>query len=373
MKTLSVAVLLVCACLGNMIAFGQSSTHEDMWKAILTNGLDTFCATCIEKSWHSPYIDSQWYVNRITNMEARIQAQTARDIGYRIAIKLDGTAPSINQPAPWSVYERNAYMLLTLGNWLSKSDGYGNIVLANRCYDMAYISLAKMIFDTSCPTSTIACLLSIYDMSWYNPCRIAAILAKESGMPSFGSVATKRNIDSDAMYGALEEELSAAMKAAVSNPVGQVSEIVLHNGKRVTIDRQQLDDVFLGATVETVRDGWHSTHLRLLLCNAPAKNNDRKERLLSFLRFRTVVGSFPTHPTNKVNYITGVGDNIVDEQVLIIYSFEEAWRAHCTNNLKDCEDSLPSVSTVSSMYYFYLKGRFMDKDSEIEEERHRSR
>ena len=81
MKTLSVAVLIVCASLGNMIAFGQSSTYEEMWKAILTNGLDRFCTTCMEKSWHSPEIDSQWYVNRITNMEVRMQAQIARDIG----------------------------------------------------------------------------------------------------------------------------------------------------------------------------------------------------------------------------------------------------------------------------------------------------
>ena len=283
MRITPVCYAIVASGISMVSIAGNTIDVDHISSFLKTNSLLSFECELRHHQWTAPMIHSKWHVNRIHYMALRTFETRARDFGFLLATKLSDSAQKVNSDQLANVYENEAKMLLRLGKWLAKNDGYGNLLLANRCFDISHVAIAKMIIDLTCPASNIEEVLSEFDMSWYKPETVANVINQELGK-RIVVFDPHRNADSDSRVSELEEIWAEALwlceyGKAASNSHHEISlnqDFILNN-KLFFADQKCLVD-------ETLTGRWDRTRHRALIGEIPiARTVAQGKRLKSFL------------------------------------------------------------------------------------------
>ena len=112
---------------------------------LMTNTLSRFIDKAQNAGWRAPVIYSQWYVNQTADTELRSNLQMSRDFGRLLVVRLSDVAATVNTNQQTLLFRTEALYLERLGNWLGTTEGYGNLLLGYRCFDIAYVCIARMI------------------------------------------------------------------------------------------------------------------------------------------------------------------------------------------------------------------------------------
>jgi hypothetical protein len=127
-------------------AFAGESTTPAMAEDLRTNGIAVFLDHARGRKWTAPKIPSKWYIEHRAKPEEKASFEQARTLGRAILDALDTTA---KQPLPQKNEEVAALIrrLVELGAWLRRTDGFGNLLLAQRAADVAPRGLGRLIAD----------------------------------------------------------------------------------------------------------------------------------------------------------------------------------------------------------------------------------
>jgi hypothetical protein len=209
-----------------------------------------------------------------------------------LVARIMDTASTVNGAQTWNIYSSNAVTLLQLSGWLNATEGYGNVMLGIHSCEIAYLCLAKMIFDMSCPLSNVEQVLSLYKMPWYTPEAAADMLNDEAGSKLFiGSNETSAvgpyELDTIWVYG-------SAM-AEGGGEADQVLKCFYHFAQHDTIMSNLslfVEDHPLSRSLEVT---WDTKQHHFLTMIGGGLIDDKRKSLVSALVYRQQLGCFPTN------------------------------------------------------------------------------
>ena len=319
-------------------------------------------------AWHAPVIHSRWYVDRMTNANQRSQEQLSRDFGFVLVMKLNDIAAIVSTNQPFPVYERHAWMLIHLGKWLGMTDGYGNLLLGYRCFDIAFVSMARMVIDLSCPATNVEPLMACYDLSWYDTRVATDVLNDEAGVPMFGLPSRWQKVcrPRDNLARVWDHGSFICQTAYISPEAKQEEYIVFSAVERMLM--QSNLSFFAdspGAGAETLERVWNLKRHALIIKRIPNEDTqyiDNKGRLRALLRFREAVGGFPSNVAGRTRHSQSIDFAIRD-------AFLAAWEKQpdTTNDIFD-DEKRTTYAHAASLYARFVDGDLIDEDTKEAED-----
>ena len=193
MKKLCVIIasvgILSCSSLGvNQPTNWQEKTKRiaKMDKALQELSIEEFMKTIQIAHWSLPCIPSEWFVTTcVTNQNEKDYLQTVRDFGYKIALRLDDLAKEQQTlPQDDTLFQRTL-LLCDLGDWCAETVGYGNIFLAYRCLDLSAVGLARLTVSLEFPLASCEKIATRINPSWLGMAYRLQVLNDEVGTNIF--------------------------------------------------------------------------------------------------------------------------------------------------------------------------------------------
>jgi hypothetical protein len=300
--------------MGSVYLFAQPqralSAWEDLASQLAGSRLDEFVDRIRAEAISVPVVPSDWHVEHLAPLEKRIQMRQVRALGLVIAIKLSEVGNLVQRDRTNSLrLERTTGLLLDLADWLAKEEGYGNLLLARRCHDIASVSIGFLMVDVGYPADRLQRMLRRLEAPWYAASVRLRILNHEAGLDLFAST----NRGETAIQASLEQtwrtgeflvlmERSPRVKSVVEgNPPGGMEEL----SRLITPEvRRNLRSPILKANRAFFEDDEYSSvsgpftttnlwarkqHKRLVNGFQPPKLGELK----ALCAFRIAVGHFP--------------------------------------------------------------------------------
>lgn len=337
---------------------------QEMTSVVRQVTLETFLQAIETHQWKSPHIYSHWYVENFTTEEDRPILNDARDFGRTLLERIVDWKTLMMVDVPFDQLRQDIERFATLAEWLWATRGYGNLFLAERCYDIATVGIGRLIVNLDYPLENALTLLNRVNLIWNPPSIRQQILNQEAGIDLFVSFSP----DEREIQSALEETWSTGilwkdtqaipdLKAALEGtPVPQeVEQIYLGPWIRQKFDRASpavkahprffTDDVF--PDVVTTLSMWDKKwHEKLIIgFNAPNILG-----LQALTMFRKTVGYFPTTPEYNDHFY-----NSPEEA-----AFAHVWEHYATKETRNLD------ATAWQAYKEITTGRFLDQDTRRE-------
>jgi len=158
---------------------------KEMQAILEQKGVSGFIDEAKKQNWPTPHIPTKWHVEHIsTGADQRVET-VSREFGKELVGRLAALAPKLRQPITQEQRYEYTVQLLDLSEWCAATEGYGNVLLAQRCLNLACVPLAPLIADLSFPAERYAPLLKRLKPSWLGPEVRRRILNKEAGAEVF--------------------------------------------------------------------------------------------------------------------------------------------------------------------------------------------
>ena len=294
--------------------------------------------------WLAPAIWSKWYVDNVGDNDVHANLVRNRIFGRAFAVRIDDWAADMLD-ATSKQSATDSATLLDVADWLASVEGYGNLLLASRCRDIAAVGIGKLVVDLSAPLESVSSLVKRLDAPWTGPVVRADVLNTEAGTNLFNvsgipvAEAEKRlqEIWRNGQLLRLKYSNPAA-KAAFQGQTNAGFEVL---SSMVQQKRFQPDEavIFLQKLPFFADDPYSSILRPVTLLNMwDAKRHEKlvvgfdlqnEAKLKALLAFRSVVGVFPASQDEFksawVSHITGSDHRINKEKYHI---FASAWQAY---------------------------------------------
>ncbi len=163
-----------------LATFGHASQVENL--IIVESNFSVVKFVAAVKSNHvvAPVIHSKWYVDKIIDPDTRDRERGIRDAGKVLAERLDGWSESLGNLRSPEEITMECKSLLDLSDWLAASKGYGNLIIAFRCQDIASVGIGRLAVDLNYSYQAVSGLLSRLEASWQSPVARAEVLNDEA-------------------------------------------------------------------------------------------------------------------------------------------------------------------------------------------------
>lgn len=321
MKNISIATLCFVFAAGFTPVARAQVPLAEMTDTISQQGIAAFVDRMRSSHWKTPFIPSKWYMENIADDAARKDIATAREFGRELAKALSAYAADADQQLPAQRIEDKAKLLLDLSDWCAGNQGVGNVLLAQRCYDIASIFQIRLVADLVVPLKTVTELDRRFSLTWLNATARASILNREAGASLFAVA----NFDEIRAQQHLEKVWSSGLRLLFEKKHPDQKAVRMAAGKDVTdkfIDSDLLAEK-LGFFIDDIYDGKGRTlehewdrkwHQRLV--NGLDSQNVKKAHAL--LEFRSMVGDFPTQDNPSSPWRGGLGAFAVAWQEKIV-------------------------------------------------------
>jgi hypothetical protein len=130
-------------------------------------------------------IPSRWHIDQIATRERRLVDVPAHDLGKALVERLAEDARTIhNDATSQSVYEIGV-QLSALAEWCGGTEGYGNMLLAQRINDLQAVAIAKLTADLDFPLEKCQELLAKIKEPWKKVDYRSRIMNREAGTEIF--------------------------------------------------------------------------------------------------------------------------------------------------------------------------------------------
>ena len=324
--------------MASSIAAAQSKDEQSLAKLSreLDAGLYSFVSRVKVERLPSPQIHSAWYVSELPKQQVGKSdwERQKRQFGRRLVETLEQTSKDVLELKDAAGRERAAAMLLDLSEWIAQTPGYGNMLLFNRCQDMATVPLAHLIADLSYPEAKLDAFMARL-RTWEDMVGMSAdALNSELPVPIF--VAGKGS-DSAEMQRPVEvstwhnlDEVRRPIKMTWQTGASQVYTWVKENLPQYTMSRGEkvrqalpanlrfyCDDELFGPEAGTTLRRWEVKFHTGFVAGLGGWNPNHIRYLLLF---RKKVGKFPAEPPAWWK----PGDRSLDTPVKA--AFEQAWQ-----------------------------------------------
>ena len=363
----------------------ESEKLDSLNAALRDGGAIGLLSTAVAQGWTAPQIPSKWYVEARLRDEGKIKAaNAARDFGLALAVRLETVAQRFQDLPPDGELCDLAHRLLDLADWCASTDGVGNLLLGQRCMDIAAVGLGRVTANTGFPLGECGRLASRMspppewaEMELRRRCRV---LDAEAGTNLFAVCRAPDDMRRVWMAGIRlkKREDILRLKAEVTTDSDRlfverllqkddiVPEPVLLAAADFFEDDPPLFDP--GVTPETCRTRWDMRNHRLLLNDLRPQSI---QKALALLRFREEVGHFPERPqltqeeTRAIIEAARRGGREIMNPENDPYSdpqreaFSRAWRASPNRQKKDNNLYSPAFQA----YWEITSGTFYDNDT----------
>ncbi|MCG3150629.1 MAG: hypothetical protein PCFJNLEI_04117 [Verrucomicrobiae bacterium] len=239
------------------------------------------------------------------------RSETAnRELGKQLVDQLSELPAKLNGPLTQEQLQDNTVQLMNLSDWCAATEGYGNLLLARRCLDLACIPLLRMVADLRVPVAQYEPLLKRLSPKWMSVETRRRVLNQEAGVELFhDSDNTNEKLDIVWRLGyeaKRELEDPSRKERRKGNPLGNR----LDNSPEIYANVKFFIDDRAGGVLTTTNSWEHKFHeIFIVGLDVPLADEVR-----ALAEFRAVVGKFPTEDNPKSFYRGGEG------------AFEEAWR-----------------------------------------------
>jgi hypothetical protein len=296
MKT--IFLLLICA-LGVSIAVAQGTPENEirsitaMKAALDDGGITALLTKASEQSWKVPQIPSQWHVDNVSTPEQKPVNVAAREFGRKLAERLDDTAPKMQQLPAGDALHDETVRLIELSDWCAATDGYGNVLLAQRSLDIASVGVARLAVNLDFPLKNIAGLLARMNPAWMSVEANQRVLNRDAGEAIF---TTPNREEMERIYGSghrlLEEKRDTNLFAErQKNPrQWRLVETPAVKANLSFFDTAEVGQVKPTVTLLTTWNlNWHGR----LIAGLELQSIQKAKALAEF---RSAIGAFPEKP-----------------------------------------------------------------------------
>lgn len=305
------------------------------------NGVIVFAQAVSENHWRTPTISSRWYVERVVVSGDAPLEREKRDFGKALEARISELVPQLHASRDVTETYRRSALLIQLADWLSVSEGYGNLVLAARCKDVATVGLGPLVANLDFPMEKLAGLLT--SLAPPTSSLRARVLNQEAGVELFSTTTTQDELESVWRSGALlmlEQANPKLRETRLSHPEVKVVETPsIKRSLPFFVD----DDLPMPPTTANL---WSRKNHERLVTGLDVPN---ARKLLALAAFRQAVKAFPTKPTYRPHDFESDGKA----------AFDEAWRPHAT----------PETHALFALAWLTFdliqRGQFLDQDTTV--------
>ncbi len=310
MKTTTLALMIVI--LAGSYVMGADDREQErirsLQQVLKSKGIPGLLNLAKDNAWRAPGIPSRWHVEHVAQSNDVSVRDAARRFGGTVAAELGEAQHSILTANPDGALYVQVSALLDLGDWCASSDGYGNLLLAQKCLDLAALGLARLAVSMDFPLQKTESLSRRLDVPWTSTSARVRALNADAGAELFSGTQDNdlRNIWASGGV-ILREERSARQKDEPDWRGGRkLSDTPLLRKNKAFFQ----DDT---RATETRLEGlWErKTHERLVV-GLRLQSVDEAKALISF---RNRIGHFPEEDNPVSPYRGAKG------------AFDEAWRA----------------------------------------------
>lgn len=305
------------------------------------NGIIAFAQAAGDNRWKAPTISSRWYAEKVALPRDASLEREKRDFGKALETRIAELVPQFRASRDGAEIYRRCVLLIRLADWLSASEGYGNLFLAARCKDVATVGLGPLVANLDFPMEKIAGLLP--SLAPPTSSLRARVLNQEAGVQLFSKTATQDELESVWRSGALlmlENTNPKLRETRLSHPEVKVIETVAIRSNLAFFTDDDLP------TPPTTANLWSRKNHERLVTGLDVPN---VRKLLALAAFRQAVKAFPTKPSY------GKHDFESDGKA----AFDEAWRPHAT----------PETHALFALAWLTFdliqRGEFLDQDTTV--------
>lgn len=157
---------------------------SDLVAAVQTQDLEPLLQTISSNGWKCPKFVSAWHLANVAPGPQLKILETQRGIGSDLAMRLEQWAPRFRNETAVELAKRTS-QILDLAEWVGETEGYGNLLLAARCQDIACVGIGRLLVTPSFPVAVVETLVDRLDGAWREPLTRARVLNAEAGATLF--------------------------------------------------------------------------------------------------------------------------------------------------------------------------------------------
>jgi hypothetical protein len=259
-------------------------------RSIVESGdLRSFVDQAKRNGWTAPHIPSQWHVENASSPNRKSIELAARGLGKAFAKQFADIAPSMQTMVADERLSAVTLMLLDLSDWCATTEGYGNVLLAQRCLDLAAVGVARLTANLDFPVERCQALLVRTNPSWMSATMAVRVLNKDAGAEVFTTTdrAEMERIYASGQRLLAEQRNPQLLAERQRNPRG----LRLIETPAIKANLSFFDGVEIGQVKPlTLINLWDkSWHLRII--NGLELQSIQKAKGLA--EFRRLIGKFP--------------------------------------------------------------------------------
>lgn len=344
---------------------------HDLDVALQKGGLSNLVALAKEHKWQAPRMPSKWTVeHRPATADKREIDLAGREFGRKLAVQLDGVAPSFQDLPPGEELNRQAHLLCALADWCASTPGYGNLFLAQRCLDLAAVGLARLTAAQDFPLSECEKLASRLSPAWMSVEARARTLNDEAGTNLFAVGGTQAEMEKTWGSGGF---LMREKRSGISRPQGKEPGrgFIETPTLKANLDFFERDEP--NAEPLTLVRSWGSKRYERIVNGLELQNVNKA---LALLKYRSVVGRFPEKPEITEAQLQQREKDIAEyaKKGIKIVKFEDAYSSPSEAAFAQAWDQRPDKNPQNHTLYASAwqaynevkSGQFWDQDTREE-------
>jgi hypothetical protein len=350
--------------------------------ALQSGGATGMLAIAQSRGWPAPWMPSKWHaVNRMADKEKIEAVNAARDFGLALAEGLESEAERFQKLPSGGELCALSHRLCDLSDWCAGADGLGNLLLAQRCLDIAAVGLGRVTANLGFPLEECKRLASRMSPppAWMSIAMRCRVLDAEAGTNLFAACRTQEDMRRVWTAGVRLWWRPALLKVkglGTEVPDSALFEDdvrpkpMLQKAASFFEEQEPYDD----GTPVTCRTRWDRRSQERVLAGLELQSIEKASCLL---RFREEIGYFPEKFVRSkeerlllekdIEEAEKWGGKITPMEESPSFdplkeSFRRAWMASAKRNLKDYKD-YNAYSTAARAYKEITAGKFYDSDT----------
>ena len=309
-------------------------------------GLVAFSAECRAADWKLPWMPSKWRWANIKEERERRRVEASRALGLDLLIQIEKGATEARAVKVSDKNADEARLWLDLAEWCAATRGYGNLIIARRCADIAKLPLGRIAVDENVKIDLLLTFEPRTKTAWDSPEERRRILNEEAEAEVF--------------------------------PVGKEQDMIIHETWRCGVWAMS-DQLMPGLTQSLPKEFRHEPTVKLTAMPVQGlkffKDEDSLAELITtkqwdvkhhmqilhggiqingflpvqnLINYRKALGSFPRPPFKRSPFYEGIKG-----------AFDEEWRAIAHNYPKL---AIQTGLSAWSAYDRITRGEIVDDD-----------
>jgi hypothetical protein len=187
MRTTTFALVLVILAGSHVLAVDDHEQEHirSLKQTLKSNGIPGLLNLAKDNAWRAPAIPSRWHIEHVAQSNDVPVREAARRLGDAVASEIGTVEHSVLTGRADDTLHTQVAILLDFGDWCASSDGYGNLLLAQRCLDLAALGVTRLAVNVDFPFQKTETLSRRLDVPWISASARMRALNADAGAELF--------------------------------------------------------------------------------------------------------------------------------------------------------------------------------------------